>query len=111
MYFDWRLFELTRGLRWRILVAALIGLVGMPLNLGRLALSGVVLASIIRGRPMADLLPMVAAIAMLIVGRGLVQLWKEMYFGLRDSTGLVLWIGAVVAAGLTFWVIARPAGR
>lgn len=34
-----------------------------------------------------------------------------LYFGLRDSTGLVLWIGAVVAAGLTFWVIARPAGR
>src|SRR5829696_4182725 len=77
MYFDWRLFALTRGLRWRILVSALIGLIGLPLNLGRLALSGVVLASIIRGQPMADLLPMVGVIALLLIGRGLVQLWKE----------------------------------
>jgi ABC-type multidrug transport system fused ATPase/permease subunit len=77
MYFDWRLFALTRGLRWRIVVAALIGLVGLPLNLGRLALSGVALAAIIRGQPMQDLLPIIAVIAILIVGKGLVQLWKE----------------------------------
>src|SRR5688500_14760398 len=77
MYLDWRLFALTQGLRWRILVAAFIALIGMPLNLGRLALSGVVLASIIRGRPMSELLPMVGVIALLVVGRGLVQLWKE----------------------------------
>ncbi|MCC7369779.1 MAG: thiol reductant ABC exporter subunit CydC [Chloroflexi bacterium] len=77
MYFDWRLYALTRGLRGRILAAALIGLLGMPLNLGRLALSGVVLAEIMRGRPMVEVLPMVGVIALLIVGRGLVQLWKE----------------------------------
>src|SRR3954471_112247 len=77
MYFDWRLFALTRGLRWRIVVAALIGLAGLPLNLGRLALSGVVLASIIRGQAIADMVPMIVAIAALIVGRGLVQVWKE----------------------------------
>jgi ATP-binding cassette subfamily C protein CydCD len=77
MYFDWRLFALTRGLRWRIVAAALIGLLGLPLNLGRLALSGVVLAAIIRGQPIAELLPLIAAIAALIVGRGLVQVWKE----------------------------------
>ena len=77
MYFDWRLFALTQGLRVRILVAALIGLAGLPLNLGRLALSGVVLASIIRGPPIAELVPLIVAIAVLIVGRGLVQVWKE----------------------------------
>ncbi|MCC7370036.1 MAG: thiol reductant ABC exporter subunit CydC [Chloroflexi bacterium] len=77
MYFDWRLFALTRGLRWRIVVAALIGLAGMPLNLGRLALSGLALAAIIRGEPMNQILPTVALIALLVVGRGLVQLWKE----------------------------------
>ncbi|MFN8635651.1 MAG: ABC transporter ATP-binding protein [Chloroflexota bacterium] len=77
MYFDWRLFALTVGLRGRIVFAALIGLAGLPLSLARLALSGVVLAGIIRGRPISELLPMVAAIAVLIVGRGVVQLWKE----------------------------------
>jgi ATP-binding cassette subfamily B protein len=77
MYFDWRLFALTQGLRWRILVAALIGLAGLPLNLGRLALSGVVLAAIIRGQSIADLVPLIVAIAALVVGRGLVQVWKE----------------------------------
>ena len=77
MYFDWRLFALTQGLRLRILVAALIGLAGLPLNLARLTLSGVVLASIIRGVPIADLVPLVVAIAALIVGRGFVQVWKE----------------------------------
>ncbi len=77
MYFDLRLFALTVGLRGRMLYAALVGLAGLPLNLGRLALSGVVLAVIIQGRPMAEMVPMIAAIALLIVGKGLVQLWKE----------------------------------
>jgi ATP-binding cassette subfamily B protein len=77
MYFDWRLFALTQGLRWRILVAALIGLAGLPLTLARMALTGVGLAAIIRGQPMADLAPLIVAIAVLIVGRGFVQVWKE----------------------------------
>jgi len=34
-----------------------------------------------------------------------------LYFGFRDSTGLLLWISAVVAAGLVFWFLARPARR
>src|SRR5438067_1099549 len=46
MYFDLRLFAMTQGLRLRILLAALVGLVGLPLSLGRLALSGVVIASV-----------------------------------------------------------------
>ncbi|MGE3267688.1 MAG: thiol reductant ABC exporter subunit CydC [Chloroflexota bacterium] len=87
MYFDWRLFGFTRGLRWRIVVAAMIGLLGLPLNLGRLALSGVVLASIIRGQPVTDLVPILAAIAILLIGRGLVQLWKE---EVANRTGTVI---------------------
>jgi len=31
-----------------------------------------------------------------------------LYFGFRDSTKLLVWVGAVLAAGLTFWAIARP---
>lgn len=31
-----------------------------------------------------------------------------LYFGFRDSTRLLVWVAAVLAAGLTFWAIARP---
>jgi hypothetical protein len=31
-----------------------------------------------------------------------------LYFGFRDSTRLLIWVAAVLAAGLTFWAIARP---
>jgi len=31
-----------------------------------------------------------------------------LYFGFRDSTGLLIWVAAVAAAGLAFWAIARP---
>lgn len=31
-----------------------------------------------------------------------------LYFGFRDSTGLLLWVAAVAAAGLGFWALARP---
>jgi hypothetical protein len=31
-----------------------------------------------------------------------------LYFGFRDSTGLLLWVGAVAAAGLGFWALAKP---
>jgi len=33
-----------------------------------------------------------------------------LYFGFRDSTGLLLWVGAVAAAGLGFWALAKPRG-
>jgi basic amino acid/polyamine antiporter, APA family len=30
-----------------------------------------------------------------------------LYFGFRDSTGLLIWVGLVAAAGLGFWALAR----
>ena len=77
MYFDLRLFAMTQRLRLRILLAALVGLVGLPLSLGRLTLSGVVIASVIRGRPFDELVPLLAAIGLLIGLRAVVQLLKE----------------------------------
>jgi ATP-binding cassette subfamily C protein CydCD len=77
MYFDVRLFALTVGLRGRILLAALVGLAGLPLNLARLALSGVVIAAVIRGETLAQVAPTIGLVALLIVGRSLVGLWKE----------------------------------
>ncbi len=31
-----------------------------------------------------------------------------LYFGFRDSTHLLIWVGVVAAAGLGFWALARP---
>src|SRR5437762_1682906 len=40
MYFDWRLFTMTRGVRGRIALAAVLGLAGVPVALWRLTLQG-----------------------------------------------------------------------
>jgi ATP-binding cassette subfamily C protein CydCD len=77
MYFDPRLFSMTSGMRDRILLAALVGLAGLPVSLGRLALSGVVIAGVIQGRPFDTLVGPVVAIAALILLRALIQYWKE----------------------------------
>src|SRR5438093_345578 len=77
MYFDCRLFAMTRGLRPRILLAALIGLIGLPVSIGRLALSGIVMAGVIPGRPLGELVPLLVVIGLLIGARAVVQLLKE----------------------------------
>ncbi len=77
MYFDWRLFAMTQGVRLRILLAALIGLVGLPVSLGRLALSGVVIAGVIQGRSLDSLLAPLVAVTGLIGVRAVVQYAKE----------------------------------
>ena len=68
---------MTRGLRGRILLAVLIGLVGLPVGIGRLVLSGVVIAGVFHGRPPAELAPLLVVIGLLVAGRALVQLGKE----------------------------------
>src|SRR5919199_1071764 len=77
MYFDLRLWRLTTGLRGRIALASLIGLIGLPVGLGRLALSGVVVAGVIQGRPFGELLPLLVVIGLLVAARSAVQLLKE----------------------------------
>ncbi len=77
MYFDLRLFAMTQGVRLRILLAALIGLAGLPVSLGRLALSGVVIAGVIQGRPLESLVQPLIVISLLIVLRAVIQYWKE----------------------------------
>ena len=77
MYFDRRLWRMTRGLRGQIALAAGIGLIGLPVGLARLALSGVVIAAVIRQQPFETLLPLLALAALLTIGRTLVQLTKE----------------------------------
>jgi ATP-binding cassette subfamily C protein CydCD len=77
MYFDLRLFAMTQGVRLRIILAALVGLAGLPVSLARLALTGVVIAAVISGVPLDQLVGTVVAIVALIGLRALIQYWKE----------------------------------
>ena len=78
MYFDWRLFELTRGVRLRILFAAALGLIAVGAGVARLAVSGVVIYRVITGQELfsALLMPLVI-IAALIVARSVFVYWQN----------------------------------
>ena len=77
MYFDWRLFGLTQGVRLRILFAAVLGLIAVGAGVARLAVSGVVIYQVLTGQVGFSALAMpLSIIAGLIVIRGLFQYWQ-----------------------------------
>ena len=49
MYFDRRLMGMTRGVRGRVVVAALLGLLGVPIAMWRLTLTGQAMARVFAG--------------------------------------------------------------
>lgn len=77
MYFDVRLFRLTRGVRWRIALAALIGILAVPVAIGRYALTGTVLASVFHGESLTTVVGMLGLIVVLIIGRAALQFCKD----------------------------------
>ena len=78
MYFDWRLFGLTRGVRLWILLAAGLGLVAVGAGVARLAVSGVVIYRVLTGEASFSTLAMpLSIIAALIVIRSLFQYWQN----------------------------------
>jgi ATP-binding cassette, subfamily B, bacterial len=81
MYFDPRLWAMTVGVRGRIALASLIGLLGLPVSLGRLVLSGIVIAAVLRpterSLELNQLIWMLVAIGLLILLRAGQQLLKE----------------------------------
>src|SRR5919202_1997461 len=77
MYFDWRLFGMTRGLRGRIALAALVGLAAVPVAMWRLTLTGQILARVFAGQPFESLAGTLGLIAGLIVLRAALQLARD----------------------------------
>ena len=78
MYFDRRLFELTRGVRTRILFAAVLGLIAVGAGVSRLAVSGVIIYRVLSGQASFSALAMpLLTIAGLIVVRSLFQYWQN----------------------------------
>ena len=78
MYFDWRLFGLTRGVRLRIVFAAVLGLIAVGAGVSRLAVSGVVIYRVLAGEASFSTLALpLLIIAALIAVRSLFQYWQN----------------------------------
>ena len=78
MYFDWRLFGLTRGVRLRIVFAAVLGLIAVGAGVSRLAVSGVVIYRVLAGEASFSTLAFpLLTIAALIGVRSLFQYWQN----------------------------------
>ena len=78
MYFSFRLFGITRGYRSRIILAAFAGLFAIICGIGRLALSGVVIARVFNGESFSTLIPQMIVISLLVILRALSQYVRDM---------------------------------
>src|ERR1700716_3296625 len=68
---------MTRGVRGRMALAALVGLAAVPISMWRLTLTGQAMARVFTGEPFNALVGMLALIASLIVLRALLQLARD----------------------------------
>ncbi len=78
MHFETRLWQFTKGVRWRILYAVLIGLMATCFGIARLALLGWLLGRIFAGDSPRQLVVPLLAVALVIVLRGVFQLWRTL---------------------------------
>jgi ATP-binding cassette subfamily C protein CydCD len=76
MHFEPRLWIFTEGVRLRIAGAVLIGLAAVALGVARLALLGWLIGAVFAGRDLAALALPAAAIAGVMVLRGLFEQWR-----------------------------------
>ena len=73
MYLDGRLWEFTRGVRGRILVAVVLGLLQVAAGIARLALLGWVLGRVLAGASLRELILPVALTAAAVLVRGALE--------------------------------------
>ena len=78
MYFDLRLWGLTKGVRLRIAGAVAVGLLAAAAGVGRLALLGWLLAMVFRGEPLDALIVPFAWVAGVMLLRGVFDYWRNM---------------------------------
>ncbi len=78
MYFNARLWTYTEGFRIRLAVAVLFGLLTAASGITRLVLLGVVLAKVLEGDSVGDIVPWIAAAGGMVVLRSVLQYVKEM---------------------------------
>ena len=78
MYFDLRLWALTRGARLHIAAAVAYGLLTAAAGIARLVLLGVLLGEILKGEPLESLVPLIAIAGGMVLLRAVLQYQKEM---------------------------------
>src|SRR5579863_111347 len=78
MFFDRRLWQLTRGLRGRILAAILVGLVAAAVGIARFVLMGLVLARVFQGAGLLALAAPAGGVAAAVVLRGFFEHLRTM---------------------------------
>ncbi len=76
MHFEPRLWIFTKGIRLRILAAALIGLVAVGLGVARLGLLGWLIGEVFAGRDVGSLALPIALIGVVMVMRGAFEHWR-----------------------------------
>ncbi|HEX3245000.1 MAG TPA: thiol reductant ABC exporter subunit CydC, partial [Chloroflexota bacterium] len=77
MFFDPRLYGLTRGVRLRLLGAGLLGLLAVGAGVTRLAFSGFAIARVLQGAEVTDILPLLLGVAALVVIRSALQYQRD----------------------------------
>ena len=78
MYFDLRLWALTRGSRLHIAAAVAYGLLTAAAGIARLVLLGVLLGEILKGEPLESLVSLIAIAGGMVLLRAVLQYQKEM---------------------------------
>ena len=73
MYFDFQLWRLTEGLRGRIVLAVVLGLLALAAGIARFAFLGWLLALVFQGTPFGPLLWPMAGLALAIVLRAALE--------------------------------------
>ncbi|HEV2957635.1 MAG TPA: ABC transporter ATP-binding protein [Xanthobacteraceae bacterium] len=73
MYFDWRLWQFTRGMRWRVCASVLMGLASAAVGMARFVFLAVLLVRVFAGLPAAALILPAAAVAAAVLLRGLLE--------------------------------------
>ncbi|MBE9605977.1 ABC transporter ATP-binding protein [Acetobacteraceae bacterium H6797] len=73
MYFDLRLWRLTAGFRSRMVLGALLGILALAAGIARFAFLGIGLAAVFDGRGPSAALPWLAAAAIAVVARALLD--------------------------------------
>ena len=136
MYFDIRLWAMTRGARLRIAAAVIFGLLTAAAGIARLVLLGILLGEILQGESLEDLVPLIIAAGAMVLLRGFLQYQKEMvahrtaaaiqltlraqlhdqilalgpsYFG-QQRTGDAIGVAVQIACGLAVGLLGLRAG-
>jgi ATP-binding cassette subfamily C protein CydCD len=73
MYFDCQLWRMTTGLRWRVFVATLFGLLALAAGIARFVFLGLLLAAVFRGEPLAQLAWLLGGVAAAIFARAALE--------------------------------------